>query len=279
MKTIDHTNRKTSAARGEAGFTLAELLVVAGIIGLMLAIVLPSVRGLFTAGADLHAAAEISAMSGAARGTAISNQTFAILHLEMGADKQGWTGASPNRVPVNPRCWASVLKYEWNADALRWEFVPSDEIAPRMMPGDVALGEVSAKFVPAGSAFAITAATLDDFTTFNVIFASDGSMTTMVNGGNPVLANKRVPAAGAGDLNASRILWQFDDATQQAAVVRVAIYPALTGIGEAGVRAMTIFDYKGVKAAKDDATRTSLLNKTGQFLVINPDTGQLIPPE
>ena len=71
-------DRPTGRARG---FTLVEMLVVLAIIALIMGASLPSIRVLFTSGADAQAYNLLSAQLRAARGLAVQQQTHAAVHI------------------------------------------------------------------------------------------------------------------------------------------------------------------------------------------------------
>ena len=68
--------------RRSRAFTMAELLVVIGIIALSLGVVLPSVFALIGTGAEMQAVASMSAALRAARGHAIETHSYALLHVQ-----------------------------------------------------------------------------------------------------------------------------------------------------------------------------------------------------
>ena len=81
---IERRRRKATA------FTLAELLVVIGVIALALGMVVPSLHALFDARTDREAEGTLGGMLILARGTAIENQTYALLHGGMGVNGDYW---------------------------------------------------------------------------------------------------------------------------------------------------------------------------------------------
>jgi prepilin-type N-terminal cleavage/methylation domain-containing protein len=233
------------------GFTLAELLVVAAIIGLVLVLMVPMIRGLFSAGADAQAAGQMSAMLGAARGQAIDLQRPAALMLGAGKDQNGWQkdgGGNATNVPVGWRGWAVVMRhyntYTSGGKNLPY-FIPSADIAPQSLPGSMACGAIatsgqymtgtgtSAGF--ANAALAPVSATddsnFDNFTNFAIVFGPDGTLVDQVDSGNPVMANYIAKNGAtwvfqdASDLKYSHIVWRATYASDQAGIDKMAILP------------------------------------------------------
>jgi prepilin-type N-terminal cleavage/methylation domain-containing protein len=245
--------------RRRAGFTLAELLVVIGVIVVSLSIVLPTVHALFTAGAETQAIAAMSAALGAARGCAIEQKTYALLHVQ-----PHWK---------DEKCYAAVFKYDSTKDPPG--FVPPLGYRPWQMPGGIAFGEVTARYITVDTDM------MDDydndvlyedgeprnFCTFNVVFAPNGSLTEYVHGKVPqfLIANAPLfepPEDKDGRKLWDQKLWDWD--------------PDNVSINEKGIRMMTVFDYERLKLVPN---RADELNESGRFLVVNPYTGQLLPSE
>ena len=208
MKKQSAISNQPSVIR-QRGFTLVEILVVISVIALVLSITLPSVIGLFTAGSDLQARNVISGMLGAARGEAIENQSYALVHVQIDAD--------------GDKCWAAVMKY----DSTTGKFVPVSGFPPQQMPADMAFGEISTDYVSGSGYRSEVNSDLKGFTTFNVIFGPDGSLATTLPGGDPVIDTTAACFAGTD----KQKIWNPGD-------VEV----------EAGVRAITAFHYRTLEA-------------------------------
>ncbi len=247
--------RRRASRKGCCAFTLAELLVVISVIALVLTITLPGVIGLFTAGSDLQARNVIGSMMGAARGVAVENQSYALVHVQMGTDG---------------KCWAAVMQGEYEdhdnspVTSEKVVFRPVSGFPPQQMPSDMAFGEISTTYVSGGT----YTATMNDetglanFTTFNVIFGPDGSLATLVN---DVVIETNVKIFGAGITDAKQQIWNGTGPS-----------PGGTGptLNEDGVRAITAFHYKALSVL--GSGRSGWLEKNGQFLCINQYTGKLL---
>ena len=228
--------------KGRRAFTIIELLVVISTIALVLTITMPGIIGLFTAGTDLQSRNVISGMLGAARSVAIENQSYAGVHVQIG---------------INGKCWAVVMQYDNDPTSASYgKFVPVSGFKPRSMPGDMAFGGISSDYVSGGNYDPTVHTDLDGFTTFNVIFSSDGSLTALVNGNVPQLETN-VEIFNGTD---KQKIWE----------------PSGLALNEPGVRAITAFHYKEIKVLPD---KQGWLEKNGQFLCINPYTGKLLPDE
>lgn len=257
--------------RGRA-FTLTELLVVLGILVLAMGIVLPSMIPLLSSNSMTQARAMLSGLLGAARGLAIERQSYSLVHFQMSPDE---------------KCWAAVLIYDTRKEidgtpnpTFR-QFIPAEGYPPRKMPGSLALGEVIDLWTvaPAGVHFEYIVDIPPGsgipnplFTTFNVIFAPDGSLAEQVpdaadNLGPPAIYADSPLFAGTAD----QTIWETSVLNMQP-------------IQERGVRLMVAFNYKELKslasgAYTDSNTREHYLEHNGLFFAINPYTGQLLPSE
>jgi len=221
------------------GFTLVEMLVVIGIIVIALSLVLPPASKIFTTAADAQARQLFSAMLGAARGKAIENQSYALVHCQIGVDGS---------------CWVAVMVH--NQDTGKFELATG--YLPQQIPGDIAFGEISTDFVQNDHYLPQSLDTdneLQDFTTFNIIFTSSGSLAS----------SDYTP-----DIDTNVKLFGNDNATPEQKIWDI---PAGLEINEPTVRAVTIFPHKTLVAVGD---RANWLDKNGQFLCINSYTGRLI---
>jgi type II secretory pathway pseudopilin PulG len=242
---------RQSAIRQRA-FTIIELLVVISTIALVLAITMPGIIGLFTAGADLQSRNVISGMLSAARAVAIENQSYAGVHVQNDTDG---------------KCWAAVMQYDNDPTSTSFgKFVPVSGFKPQSMPGDMAFGGISDDYVLGSNYTTDVNTDMEGFTTFNVIFSPDGSLFTgKINGFTPQIETD-VKIFGGDSATAKQQIWNHPGSLPDAG-------PTLD---EAGVRAITAFHYKALKILPD---KQGWLDKNGQFLCINPYTGKLLPDE
>ncbi len=189
MKITETVRRRKTAAftlaepavmsrRGSEAFTLAELLVVCGVIVLALGIVVPSLHGLFNARTDREAEGTFGAMLTFARGTAIQRQGYALLHGQPG---------------INGEYWVAVF----NQNPATGLFVLAEGTRPQQIAGHMGFGEVSDRFVNDSDYRTTVQTHWEDFQTFNIIFASDGSLTTTVDGVAPRFDTNHVIFNGA----------------------------------------------------------------------------------
>jgi len=266
---------------GSAAFTLAELLVVMAVISMSLLIVLPTIASLFTSGAEEQAISVLAGGLSAARGSAIRDQSYGLLHVQIGRD--------------DDKCWMVVMRYDrptgrfissyWTCPehpevrlAEKRSVCPHPDchnpLQPQgaqaqRMPGDAAFGEVVDSFITPASGgdsgdsdsfnnVVNTDEGFKDFTTFNVIFAADGSLVSDIEGAAPQLYSRDPVFEDVGSKQRTRV-WQYQAAS----------------VNEKGTRVMTVFDYKKLKVLGD---RTKELNKS-RLLVVNPYTGQFISTE
>ena len=244
-----------TAPRQRRAFTLIELLVVIAIIGLIAAITLPSVTKLFSTGADVQAYNIMSALLSGARAYAIQNATYAGVHVQL---------VTNTALPLDMQgdCYVCVVAYDQNTHL----FVPAEGFTPRKIPGEMAFGEISDKFVdpnPAGdyNQVAFTAVGINDFMTFTVVFSPSGAVTRNVPGNNIVFDSNQPLFNPATDPN--QRLWDPNIANHGTT-------------GEAGATALTMFN-AGELIYLPEPNRADYMNKNGQFLPINVYTGQMFP--
>ncbi len=254
--------RRRSSERPSLGFTLAEMLVTISLIVLIASIALPSVMGLFSAGADAQAYNILAAQLIAARALAITEGTYTGVHVQM-ADP------TATRNPDENTCWIALTIYRdlsaGPPNPPDMKFVLAEGYSPRKVPGNIAFGQLNgsrirtfvsgSQYVNLGNEIFV-----QDFCSFTVIFSPSGSVVTTVNGQSV----------------------QFDDSPQDGSIFRDGhdgqlwdFNVANAGMmGEWGATAVTMFNYIEFRGASDQA---AYLSESGQFLPINVYTGQLLP--
>lgn len=149
-------------------------------------------------------------------------------------------------------CWAAPLLGE-DVGGGAIVFRPMAAMGPQKLPGGVVFGGIDSKFVNPSGNYVNVAGAATDFTTFTVAFGPDGSIVTQVGGGSINVFNDA--ALFGGD---ARAIWPT--------------HPA----NEIGVRAVTFFPYAVFKAATN---KNTYLDQNGQFICLNPYTGQLMRAE
>jgi len=231
---------------------MVELLVVMGVILMLLLLALPNIRALLEAGSFDQARAVMAGALSTARAVALENQTYALLHV------QPKVVGFQSGINITDEFWMVTMVL----DPATGKFTSAKGYHAVRLPRDVGAGEVNANFITSGQYDTKINGdphplAWEDFTSFNVIFAPDGSLVEDVNGKAPVL-DLLGPAFG-GD----NAVWGRIDLR-------------LINNNEPGTRAITFFDYKKLNVI---AARAAELNESGQFLVINPYTGRLVDTE
>ncbi len=221
-------------------FTLVELIVTISIIALLAATALPTISGLFNAGADKQAYNIIAAQITAARALAIVEGTYAGVHVQIA-----------DRDELENICYAAVVIYDDSTSVNA--FVLADGFTPQRMPGNIAFGELRSPFVDVDAYQNLNDGDLADFTTFTIVFSPAGQVVKNVNGNLVAFVEDNLFKLGAiGSIDPQ--LWYDPDA-------------------EAGATAITLFDYKTLKVLSPGG-RADYLDENGQFLVLNLYTGQ-----
>jgi len=245
------------AAARRRGFTLLEMMVVIAMIGIAVGLALPSVMGLFNAGADAQAYNLLAAQLTTARAMAIRNHTYGGVHVQLadGKDNSG----NLLRPDLAEACFSAIVLYDRKMQRFQVQG------QPQRVPGSYAFGQVSGDTVSSGNQWSGGAGTAATLTTFTVVFAPSGSATKMVEG-KPVVFDANDPLfynSTAYTVAGNTKLWQL---------------PHNTAGTDAkyGVLAVTMFDYTEYLTSTN---KTEYLNDRGQFLPLNAHTGQLFPRE
>ncbi len=256
MKIINRTTfsgpQQPREAHSRFGFTLIELIVVISVIGAAMALAVPSMMALFSSGADKQAYNLLTAQMTAARAVAIENGEYAGVHVQMSSETD----------PYDRNCYSTVVEKVSTSDS----FTPAANFYPEAMPGKMAFGQINSRFVSGSSYISgqFDGSSLDDFTTFTIVFASDGRLTRQV---------LKSSTGGMIDIQfASSAL--FSGTTQVWNLTTANADTDGGGTGEQGANAATMFKYTDL-LSKTSAQRTEYLNDYGQFLPVNYYTGQL----
>ena len=215
--------------------------MVITIIALILGIILPSIVGLFSAGADAQAYNALLGQLAAARAYAMQNGVRAGVLVKM-ADASSLTNT----------CWSAVVAQDPNG-----LFYLAKGFAPRRFPGTIAFGQVSNVFVNNAGNFIsilddpIQANYLGDFTTFTILFSPTGRLETM---------------------------WIDDKWDANDPMYDPSLPNFLWGRPHSGgytVNAVALFDYARLKPLNPNS-RANYLQINAQFLPVNAYTGELL---
>jgi len=248
-----------------AAFTLMEMMIVIGLVGLIAGLALPSIVALYNAGADRQAYNLIAAQLTAARALAIEKGTFAGLHIQLADMREGEEYLNPDLKHVCFSCLVVLDRKVGTHGAFRLYGIP------QQVPKPYALAEVSRRTVEGESFIEEAVSNVNDktvpwnVTTFTVIFSPTGSAVTLVDGRNVTFATDEPVFRSTQDPNdfgvaGSGRLWTLPPA--EPAVTAVALFNTT--------------DY--VLKAKAGQGSAYLTNES-QLLAINVHTGQLFTGE
>ncbi|MDP6634261.1 MAG: prepilin-type N-terminal cleavage/methylation domain-containing protein [Phycisphaerae bacterium] len=247
---------QTPPRRRAKGFTLIELAVALTIILMMITMVVPTLSKMLSSRASMEAFNLVAAQLTAARAEAITGNTYAGIHVQLGAQPDMRETAYSMIIGLTED---EVLKDDP-------KFTRQGTFLPQELPGGTALGQLTADFVEDKPPSSPDPDNPDDsgvyknigsdtqlkrFCAFSIIFSPDGSVAQRVKSAN-VLFNVSDPM-----FNGDTQLWDFNLANDKP-----------------GVTAFTIFDYKKVLKL-ESSDRITYLNENGQFLPVNMHTGQL----
>lgn len=233
-------------------FTLVELMVVMVVMVIVAGIALPTIATLVTSGAQEQAYNLLAAQLASARALAMLEATYAGVHVQPAAQQLVDAGDLPEDT-----MYVAVVIY----DRDEGHFDVADGYDPKPLPGKTAFGEISDTFV-ADDGFDYRGGAFDDddeidnFTTFTIVFAPDGSVVLNVEG-NDVRFNR----SENGFFRGAQRLWDG----------------ALADDDGVGIRAMCLFDYTQFIILPNSGARCDHLNEAGRFLPVNIHTGQVFP--
>ena len=252
------TELKLGHWTSKSAFTLIEMMVVLALIVLIATSVLPSAIGLFTAGAEAQAYNVLSAQLSAARALAITEGTYAGVHVQR---------ADPDATGLNNAFFLAVMIARDVDVAGTWEkqFVLADGFDPRRLPGSMTFGEVSGTHYDINGDYVDISdpAEVDAFTTFTIVFSPTGAVVRHVNLQDIQFDNTHDIFSGT---TSGRALWDPDMANEN---------PSGGSDGEPGATAVVLFDYAKFRELSGDAARDDFLKASGRLIAVNIYTGQL----
>lgn len=258
--------------RRHGGFTLMELLVVIGVIGLAATLAVPSIAAFLTTGSDSQAVNYLSAICSAARTEAIRSHNHVVVHIQMEASYLGGSW----KTNLDGRCYAMVMGYDKTSGTFRSIGQATDAamganpwphrgqvFMPKPLPGGMAFGEYSPKFVSeSGTTYTIinvtSLASMGDFTSVSILFTPSGSVARNAPSGTIRFSTADAVFGGA------EPLWMADAANPG-------------GTGEAAVNAVFLFKAAELAAAvrAGGTAPDQFVHNDGRRMAINNHTAQL----
>jgi prepilin-type N-terminal cleavage/methylation domain-containing protein len=231
------------------GFTLIEILVVLGIIGIVAGITLPGIVQIFSAGAEGQAYSVVNSLLRSARAHAIENSVYTLVHFQP-ADR------SLEEFDDRWAIYAAVM--EWDRD--NQVFTMPKGFEPVAIPGGVGIGRVSSDFFDDnGDIKAITDSAAEEFVTVNVIFSPEGKVVRRA----PTADGKATFDLANGKLFDGDVrIWSPDSSWGQESI---------------GVTALTFFPLTEFMNLTSDSARRYFLGDKAAFTGINLYTGQMFP--
>jgi prepilin-type N-terminal cleavage/methylation domain-containing protein len=236
------------------GFTLIELAVALTIILLIVSMVVPTLTKMLSSRASMEAYNLVAAQLTSARAEAITSDTFAGIHVQLGEQDD-----------MQETAYSMIIKVS-DAEILQNspKFTRHPAFIPQELPGGTALGKLTSDFVkdqanpPAGTEAAgeyinMTDARVKEFCAFSIVFTPDGTVSTRPKGSG-VQFDPSDPTFASGDTQ----LWDFGLANNRV-----------------GVTAFTMFNLRKLMTFAEPSEREDYLDENGQFLPINMHTGQM----
>ncbi len=236
------------SARQTRGFTLVELMVVVSVIIIAAGIALPTVVQLVTAGAEEQAYNVLSAQLTSARALAIRQGTYAGVHVQPADSQRVEDGELPNRV------YTAVVVFDRESG----RFDVADGFDPRPLPGRIAFGKITDRFVAGGDyrTGAFGTNDIDEFITLTFVFSPDGAVVRTVEGRDVEFNTEE-----DGFFQGPQRLWDG----------------GLANADGEGVWAVCLFDLEQLLIMDGSAQRAAMLNEAARFLPVNIHTGQVFP--
>ncbi len=282
------TTHATHWRRG-GGFTLMELLVVIGVIGLVATLAVPSIAAFMSGGAESQAVNYLSAICTAARTEALRAHNHVAVHIQMEASYIGGSWVTN----LDGRCYVMVLGYDKTSGTFRG-ITQATETAlgsswphrgaiflPKPLPGGLAFGEYSTKYVDLANnkqdiINMTTSDNVGDFTSLTILFTPSGAV-----GRNAPSTTGNVPGKiifPAETASPPDYLFIDPSNSQRLWLAGTANYNG----GEPGVNAVFLFKAAELEAARrtgGNAGCNSYIQNNAQRLAINNHTGQLFALE
>ncbi len=280
------------------GFTLIEVLMVIGIIGMALMVILPSVGKLFDSAADGQGRNLITAQLKAARSLAIRDRIHTGVHFQ-----RHWkTG----------RFWAAIMQATTEAPTTtddKWidlgadfggeavfDDIPVSTLSqngmvlvlaegaqPVKLPGSLGVGVVLSAIGDnyanlAGWRSARRSDNIDAFTTFTIMFDPDGRLVDRPAVGGIAFVREYGPKHYCSPLFVDRNPKDPADPTETRSIWSLPKYD-VSGYVDTYVKAVCVFDgstYDNLPDSGPGSTKPSYLNDNAAFMPVAPYVGGLI---
>ena len=281
--------RRLAGTATPRGFTLVEMMIVITLIVILAAMSIPTIMGMFSAGADNQAYNTVSSLLTSARAYALKTNNYVAVHFQM-ADPNGDSGR------VNTY-YAAIMEYDATAPVngipgggnglTAGGFVVASGFEPVALRNNIVLGQLTAPYVDPVKGYndaKLGDPDLPNFITFTIVFSPKGTVVPNING-RPVCFKTRSDTKSAsyfdiGDGSPTDImakapvrLWALTPSAGD--TYTPPMIGTIPGVqAQQGARALTIFDLTKVEPV-DAIKRAAYLNANAQFLPVNCYTGQL----